>query len=93
MDMVEQKCRIAQGCKFCGMDDGASCIVVDNGREYVVDLIQDPGALDPALPMWQHPICSPLRWPMVSHKSLAPKDWTDGEPNWMPEFRNFRRYL
>ena len=31
MDMLEQKCRIARGCKHCGMDDGASCIVVNGG--------------------------------------------------------------
>ena len=31
MDLLEQKCRITRGCKHCGMDDGASCIVVNSG--------------------------------------------------------------
>eukprot|EP00271_Cylindrocystis_brebissonii_P006252 TRINITY_DN18962_c0_g1_i1.p1 TRINITY_DN18962_c0_g1~~TRINITY_DN18962_c0_g1_i1.p1 ORF type:complete len:1023 (-),score=218.41 TRINITY_DN18962_c0_g1_i1:1253-4321(-) len=90
MDMLEQKCRIARGCKQCGMDDGASCVVVDNGLEFVVDLITDPGKLVASMPSTRIPVASPLRVPIL--KSLASSEPADGEPDWgLPEFRPFRR--
>ncbi|KAK9743479.1 hypothetical protein RND81_03G242000 [Saponaria officinalis] len=47
-DSVGLPCRIAQGCKYCAADHCSSCLVIiedDNKspREYVVDLVCEPG--------------------------------------------------
>ncbi|KAG8066223.1 hypothetical protein GUJ93_ZPchr0004g39278 [Zizania palustris] len=46
-DVVGLPCRIAQGCKYCSAPHRSSCLVkIDNGRrEYVVDLVVEPGSL------------------------------------------------
>eukprot|EP01018_Ginkgo_biloba_P040140 Gb_11687 [translate_table: standard] len=43
-DIVDLPCRIARGCKYCGLD-GSSCLVQCGDREYSVDLIGKAGAL------------------------------------------------
>ncbi|CAI5950061.1 unnamed protein product [Closterium sp. NIES-65] len=89
-------CRIQKGCKFCGMDDGASCLVLaSDEREYVVDLLQRPGTLLTIEPSAESAtstatnatyIASPLRCPEI--KSLALTDPADGTvPQWVPDFR------
>ncbi|KAL2893080.1 Serine/threonine-protein kinase CTR1 [Bienertia sinuspersici] len=47
-DYVGLPCRIAQGCRYCDADHRSSCLVVIEDdrlvpREYVVDLIREPG--------------------------------------------------
>ncbi|KAI7979218.1 Serine/threonine-protein kinase CTR1 [Camellia lanceoleosa] len=47
-DYIGLPCRIAQGCKYCVADHRSSCLVQieDDGklpREYVVDLVREPG--------------------------------------------------
>ncbi|KAL5213895.1 hypothetical protein ABZP36_003047 [Zizania latifolia] len=46
-DFIGLPCRIAQGCKYCSAPHRSSCLVkIDNGRrEYVVDLVVEPGSL------------------------------------------------
>ncbi|KAG2633570.1 hypothetical protein PVAP13_2NG262500 [Panicum virgatum] len=46
-DKVSIPCRVVKGCKYCKSDDASSCLVrfgLEN-REYLVDLIGDPGQL------------------------------------------------
>ncbi|CAI5489164.1 unnamed protein product [Closterium sp. Naga37s-1] len=95
-DALGMPCRIQKGCKFCGMDDGASCLVLaSDEREYVVDLLQRPGTLLTIEPSAESAtstatnatyIASPLRCPEI--KSLALTDPADGTvPQWVPDFR------
>ncbi|GAV66851.1 Pkinase_Tyr domain-containing protein/EDR1 domain-containing protein [Cephalotus follicularis] len=47
-DYIGLPCRIAQGCKYCAADHRASCVVRieddrQSSREYVVDLVGEPG--------------------------------------------------
>jgi hypothetical protein len=49
-DFIGLPCRIAQGCKYCSAPHRSSCLVkIDNERrfvrEYVVDLVVEPGRL------------------------------------------------
>ncbi|KAI4346434.1 hypothetical protein L6164_007330 [Bauhinia variegata] len=45
-DLVNLPCRIARGCKHCGKDVGASCVVqFGPDREYLIDLVGRPGAM------------------------------------------------
>eukprot|EP00249_Psilotum_nudum_P013826 c24534_g1_i1 orf=263-3379(+) len=66
-DRVDLPCRITRGCKYCGIN-GASCLVLCGiEREFLVDLIAEPGVLcSPvsflrSLPLL--PVTSPLRFP------------------------------
>eukprot|EP00249_Psilotum_nudum_P023813 c28991_g1_i1 orf=309-3122(-) len=75
-DRVDLPCRIIRGCKYCGLDIGASCLVLCAiEREFLVDLIADPGALcSPesflrSLPSPQ--IASPLRLPELKSSEPA----------------------
>ncbi|RDX91734.1 Serine/threonine-protein kinase CTR1, partial [Mucuna pruriens] len=44
-DLINLPCRIANGCKYCRKDVGASCIVqFGSDREYMIDLVGRPGA-------------------------------------------------
>ncbi|MCO5574518.1 hypothetical protein L7F22_028303 [Adiantum nelumboides] len=67
-DCVNLPCRIISGCKYCGLIDGASCLVLCvSDREWLVDLIRKPGELsdaEPFLKSLQSPLIhSPLRLP------------------------------
>ncbi|KAL5559957.1 hypothetical protein UlMin_036168 [Ulmus minor] len=43
-DYIGLPCRIARGCKYCVADHRSSCLVkIDDSREYVVDLVGEPG--------------------------------------------------
>ncbi|KAF0911546.1 hypothetical protein E2562_011176 [Oryza meyeriana var. granulata] len=45
-DKVNVPCRVVKGCKYCKSDDATSCLVrFGLEREYLVDLIGDPGQL------------------------------------------------
>ncbi|KAL5206028.1 hypothetical protein ABZP36_034237 [Zizania latifolia] len=45
-DKVNVPCRVVKGCKYCKSDDATSCLVrFGLEREYLVDLIGDPGHL------------------------------------------------
>lgn len=45
-DKVNIPCRVVKGCKYCKSDDASSCLVrFGLEREYLVDLIGDPGQL------------------------------------------------
>lgn len=49
-DYVGLPCRIAQGCRYCAAEHGSSCLVIIEDdrqlpREYVVDLVREPGNL------------------------------------------------
>ncbi|KAL6838511.1 hypothetical protein ACP4OV_031756 [Aristida adscensionis] len=45
-DKVNVPCRVVKGCKYCKTDDASSCLVrFGLEREYLVDLIGDPGQL------------------------------------------------
>lgn len=63
-DCIKLPCRIARGCKYCGQDDGASCMVLcEPDREYYVDLVAKPGCLSSPDSVWTNSswsFCSPL---------------------------------
>ncbi|XP_068658828.1 serine/threonine-protein kinase CTR1-like [Aristolochia californica] len=68
-DKIDLPCRIAKGCKYCQRNDASSCLVrfgVD--REYLVDLIGNPGFLCEPDSLLNGPssisISSPLCLPM-----------------------------
>jgi serine/threonine-protein kinase CTR1 len=45
-DLINVPCRVARGCMYCKNDAGASCLVrLGPEREYLVDLIENPGWL------------------------------------------------
>eukprot|EP01018_Ginkgo_biloba_P016696 Gb_16362 [translate_table: standard] len=91
-DTIDLPCRIARGCRYCGMDNGSSCLVqcgVD--REYFVDLIGRPGSLCEPDSVLNGPsslsIASPLRLPQLKSsqftdefRSLAKQYVADCEP-------------
>ncbi|KAH9297612.1 hypothetical protein KI387_029294 [Taxus chinensis] len=67
-DIVDLPCRIVQGCKYCGLADGSSCLVQCGiEREYLVDLIGKPGELSDPVSFVSGltflSIASPLRMP------------------------------
>ncbi|CAL5350797.1 unnamed protein product [Camellia sinensis] len=88
-DTIDLPCRIAKGCKYCMRDDATSCLVrfgVD--REYVVDLIGNPGCLCEPDSLLNGPstisISSPLRFPRfrqvesaIDFRSLAKQYFLD----------------
>ncbi|THG09767.1 hypothetical protein TEA_019732 [Camellia sinensis var. sinensis] len=98
-DTIDLPCRIAKGCKYCMRDDATSCLVrfgVDrksrglqlNTREYVVDLIGNPGCLCEPDSLLNGPstisISSPLRFPRfrqvespIDFRSLAKQYFLD----------------
>ncbi|CAL5422217.1 unnamed protein product [Camellia sinensis] len=98
-DTIDLPCRIAKGCKYCIRDDATSCLVrfgVDrksrglqlNTREYVVDLIGNPGCLCEPDSLLNGPstisISSPLRFPRfkqvespIDFRSLAKQYFLD----------------
>ncbi|KAJ4979785.1 hypothetical protein NE237_010565 [Protea cynaroides] len=67
-DAIDLPCRIAKGCKYCRRDDGSSCLVrFGLDREYLVDLIENPGCLCDPDSLFNGPsiisISSPFRLP------------------------------
>eukprot|EP01018_Ginkgo_biloba_P001230 Gb_26546 [translate_table: standard] len=75
-DTVDLPCRIARGCKYCGLDDGSSCLVqCGDDREYFVDLIGKPGSLcEPdsfVNGQFSLMIASPLRLPDFKSSQLT----------------------
>ncbi|KAJ0972693.1 hypothetical protein J5N97_020652 [Dioscorea zingiberensis] len=67
-DTVNLPCRVAKGCKYCKRDDASSCLVrFGLEREYLVDLIGNPGFLCEPGSLLNGPssitISSPLRPP------------------------------
>lgn len=78
-DSVNLPCRIARGCKYCGHDDGASCLVLcANQREFLVDLMASPGTLCcPETFLKSRPapnIVSPLRLPELKASEVSGSD-------------------
>ncbi|KAJ0736046.1 putative protein kinase TKL-CTR1-DRK-2 family [Helianthus annuus] len=88
-DTINLPCRIAKGCKYCKSDDASSCLVrVDINKEFLVDLIGNPGCLYEPDSLINGPcsisIFSPLRFPhfkninsTVSFESLAKRYFRD----------------
>ncbi|KAF3441720.1 hypothetical protein FNV43_RR15635 [Rhamnella rubrinervis] len=88
-DIIDLPCRIAKGCKHCTRDDASSCLVrfgID--REYLVDLIGNPGELCDPDSLLNGPssisISSPLRFPRlkpveptIDFRSLAKQYFSD----------------
>ncbi|KAL7195773.1 hypothetical protein ACSBR1_035915 [Camellia fascicularis] len=88
-DTIDLPCRIAKGCKYCMRDNATSCLVrfgVD--REYVVDLIGNPGCLCEPDSLLNGPstisISSPLCFPRfrqvespIDFRSLAKQYFLD----------------
>lgn len=66
-DSIGLPCRVVRGCKYCGLEQGASCLVLcDNDSEYFVDLIASPGRLyewAAFLNTYSFSVTSPLRLP------------------------------
>ncbi|CAI9097824.1 OLC1v1034323C2 [Oldenlandia corymbosa var. corymbosa] len=67
-DSIDLPCRIAKGCKYCLRDEASSCLVrFGLEREYLVDLIGNPGLLCEPDSLLNGPssisISSPLRLP------------------------------
>ncbi|XP_024520866.1 serine/threonine-protein kinase CTR1 isoform X1 [Selaginella moellendorffii] len=77
-DSIGLPCRIARGCKYCGLDKGASCLVLcGTEREYFVDLIGSPGELhewSSFLNSYSIPVTSPLRLPDFRSSTLTDDD-------------------
>ncbi|XP_011625984.1 serine/threonine-protein kinase CTR1 isoform X2 [Amborella trichopoda] len=90
-DTIDLPCRIAKGCKYCGLDDASSCIVrFGADREYLVDLIGNPGSLCEPDSFLNGPsslsISSPLRPPRYksievteNFKTLAKQYFMDSQ--------------
>ncbi|XVE61543.1 hypothetical protein DITRI_Ditri06bG0049100 [Diplodiscus trichospermus] len=90
-DTIDLPCRIAKGCKYCKRDDASSCLVrfgVD--REYLVDLIGNPGYLCEPDSLLNGPssisVSSPLCFsrlkpaiPAIDFRSLAKQYFSDCE--------------
>ncbi|XXG64703.1 hypothetical protein AAC387_Pa05g2584 [Persea americana] len=75
-DTIDLPCRIAKGCKYCKREDASSCLVrFDHDREYVVDLIANPGSLYEPDSLLNGPssisISSPLRLPRFRSSEIA----------------------
>ncbi|CAA0818863.1 Serine/threonine-protein kinase CTR1 [Striga hermonthica] len=67
-DMIGLPCRIAKGCKCCTREDASSCLVrFGHDREYLIDLVENPGFLCDPDSLLNGPstiaISSPLRFP------------------------------
>ncbi|TYI97678.1 hypothetical protein E1A91_D01G159800v1 [Gossypium mustelinum] len=90
-DTIDLPCRIAKGCKYCKRDDASSCLVrFGHDREYLVDLIGNPGYLCEPDSLLNGPssisISSPLRFPhlkpaipAIDFRSLAKHYFSDCE--------------
>ncbi|XP_022767170.1 serine/threonine-protein kinase CTR1-like isoform X3 [Durio zibethinus] len=90
-DTIDLPCRIAKGCKYCKRDDASSCLVrFGLDREYLVDLIGNPGHLCEPDSLLNGPssisISSPLRFPhlkpavpAIDFRSLAKQYFSDCE--------------
>ncbi|KAE8719046.1 Serine/threonine-protein kinase CTR1 [Hibiscus syriacus] len=90
-DTIDLPCRIAKGCKYCKRDDASSCLVrFGLDREYLVDLIGNPGYLCEPDSLINGPssisIPSPLRFPClkpaipaIDFGSLAKQYFSDCE--------------
>ncbi|ONK59434.1 uncharacterized protein A4U43_C08F6390 [Asparagus officinalis] len=76
-DTINLPCRVAKGCKYCKCDDSSSCLVrFGPDREYLVDLIGNPGSLCEPDSLLNGPcsisIASPMRPPKF--KSVETKE-------------------
>ncbi|XP_039039786.1 serine/threonine-protein kinase CTR1-like isoform X2 [Hibiscus syriacus] len=89
-DTIDLPCRIVKGCKYCKRDDASSCLVrFGLDREYLVDLIGNPGYLCEPDSLLNGPssisIPSPLRFPCLKpapatdFRSLAKQYFSDCE--------------
>ncbi|KAG4152149.1 hypothetical protein ERO13_D04G104400v2 [Gossypium hirsutum] len=90
-DTIDLPCRIAKGCKYCKRDDASSCLVrFGLDREYLVDLIGNPGYLCEPDSLLNGPssisISSPLHFPRLKpavaatdFRSLAKQYFSDHE--------------
>ncbi|PPS05463.1 hypothetical protein GOBAR_AA15198 [Gossypium barbadense] len=90
-DTIDLPCRIAKGCKYCKRDDASSCLVrFGLDREYLVDLIGNPGYLCDPDSLLNGPssisISSPLHFPRLKpavaatdFRSLAKQYFSDHE--------------
>ncbi|CAN1134919.1 Serine/threonine-protein kinase CTR1 [Linum perenne] len=88
-DAIDLPCRIAKGCKYCNRDDASSCLVrFGLDREYLVDLVGQPGCLSEPDSLLNGPssisISSPLRFPRtkaaqhaIDFRSLAKQYFSD----------------
>ncbi|GMH09904.1 hypothetical protein Nepgr_011745 [Nepenthes gracilis] len=88
-DTIDLPCRIAKGCKYCNRDIATSCLVrFEPDREYLVDLIGNPGCLSEPDSLLNGPssisISSPLRFPQfrpvepaIDFRSLAKQYFSD----------------
>ncbi|XP_027066037.1 serine/threonine-protein kinase CTR1 [Coffea arabica] len=88
-DSIDLPCRIAKGCKYCFRDEASSCLVrFGLEREYLVDLIGNPGCLCEPDSLLNGPssisISSPLRLPRfrqvdatIDFRSLAKQYFSD----------------
>ncbi|CAL0326762.1 unnamed protein product [Lupinus luteus] len=88
-DTIDLPCRIAKGCKYCSRDDASSCLVrFGLEREYLIDLIGNPGCLCEPNSMVNGPssisFSSPLRFsrlkpaePTIDFRSLAKQYFSD----------------
>ncbi|KAK6778720.1 hypothetical protein RDI58_025438 [Solanum bulbocastanum] len=90
-DIIDLPCRIAKGCKYCNSSDASSCLVqFERDREYLVDLIVQPGVLSEPDSLLNGPssisIPSPLRFPRyrqveptIDLRSLAKQYFLDSQ--------------
>ncbi|KAI5079949.1 hypothetical protein GOP47_0005428 [Adiantum capillus-veneris] len=83
-DSVNLPCRIARGCKYCGHDDGVSCLVLcGSQREFMVDLISSPGELSCPESFLKHrpapSIVSPLRLPELKESEVSGSGGLEGQ--------------
>lgn len=90
-DTIDLPCRIARGCRYCGKDDGSSCIVqCGDDREYVVDLIGRPGVMSEPDSFLNGPssilIASPLRLPELK-SSLFTDEFRSLAKEYMTNFK------
>ncbi|XP_022934740.1 serine/threonine-protein kinase CTR1-like [Cucurbita moschata] len=88
-DTIDLPCRVAKGCKYCSRHDSSSCLVQFGlDKEYLVDLIGNPGCLYEPDSLLNGPssilISSPLRLPRlkpvepaIDFRSLAKQYFSD----------------
>ncbi|XP_023005641.1 serine/threonine-protein kinase CTR1-like isoform X1 [Cucurbita maxima] len=88
-DTIDLPCRVAKGCKYCSCHDFSSCLVQFGfDKEYLVDLIGNPGCLYEPDSLLNGPssilISSPLRFPRlkpveaaIDFRSLAKQYFAD----------------
>ncbi|GER45391.1 CTR1-like protein kinase [Striga asiatica] len=88
-DMIGLPCRIAKGCKCCTREDASSCLVrFGHDREYLIDLVENPGCLcdpdsllnGPSTIAISSPLCFPRFRkvePAVDFRLLAKRFFSD----------------